>query len=98
MSNEFITPDMVSRDAAITLSNRLVVGNIVSRDKEAVFTGSKVGDSVKVTVPPAVSDASEFDGTTNAGDITEKEIDLTLEKHYYKRIDLTTKQKSLELS
>lgn len=98
MANTFITPTMVARDAAISLSNRLVVGNLVSRDKEAIFTGSKVGDSINVTVPPVVSDASEFSGTTTAGDITEKTIDLTLEKHFYKRIDLTSKQKSLELS
>lgn len=98
MSNTFITPTMVARDASIALANRLIVGNLVGRDKEAIFTGSKVGDSIKVTVPPAVTDASEFTGTTVASDVTEKQIDLTLEKHFYKRIDLTTKQKSLELS
>lgn len=98
MANTFITPEMVARDAAITLQDRLIVGNLVSRDKEAIFTGSKVGDSIKVTVPPAVTDASEFTSSTSASDMTEKQIDLTLEKHFYKRVDLTTKQKSLELS
>lgn len=98
MANSFITPVEVARDAAITLSNRLVVGNLVNRDKEAIFTGSKVGQTVKVTVPPAVTDASEFTGTTSASDVAEKEIDLTLEKHYYKRADLTTAQQSYELS
>lgn len=98
MGNTFITPDMVARDAAITIDDRLVVGNLVSRDKEAVFNGSKVGDTVKVTVPPAITDASEFTGSTSAGDVTEQQIDLTLEKHFYKRVDLTSKQKSLELS
>lgn len=98
MGNTFITPSMVARDAAITLDDRLVVGNLVARDKEGLFTAGKVGHSVKVTVPPAVSDASEFSGSTSAADQTETEIDLTLEKHFYKRIDLTTKQKSLELS
>ncbi|MEN6535163.1 MAG: P22 phage major capsid protein family protein [Bryobacteraceae bacterium] len=98
MSNTFITPEMVARDAAITMSNRLIVGNLVNRDKEAVFTGSKVGDTIKVTVPPTVTDASEFTGSTSAADVTEKEIDLALEKHFYKRVDLTSKQKSLELS
>lgn len=98
MGNTFITPSMVARDAAITLDDRLVVGNLVARDKEGLFTAGKVGDSVKVTVPPAVSDASEFSGSTSAADMTETEVDLTLEKHFYKRIDLTTKQKSLELS
>ncbi|MDD5677470.1 MAG: P22 phage major capsid protein family protein [Kiritimatiellae bacterium] len=98
MSNTFITPTMVARDAAIAISNRLLVGNLVTRDKENLFTAAKRGDSVKVTVPPAVSDASEFTGTTVAGAVTETEVDLTLEKHFYKRVDLTTKEKSLELS
>ena len=98
MGNKFVTPEMVARDAAITLEDRLTVGNLVARDKEGLFTAGKVGDSVKVTVPPAVSEASEFAGSTSAGDLTETEIDLTLEKHFYKRVDLTTKQKSLELS
>ncbi len=98
MSNTFITPTEVARDASIALANRLLVGNLVARDKEGLFTAAKVGDSVKVTVPPAVSAASEFTGSTSAGDITESEVTLTLEKHFYKRVDLTSKQKSLELS
>jgi len=98
MGNTFVTPEMVARDAAITLDDRLIVGNLVARDKEGLFTAGKIGDSVTVTVPPAVTEASEFTGTTSAGDLTETEIDLTLEKHFYKRVDLTTKQKSLELS
>lgn len=98
MSNTFVTPELVARDAAIALSNRLLVGNLVTRDKENMFTAAKIGDSVKVTVPPAVSDASEFTSVTSAAEQTETEVDLTLEKHFYKRVDLTSKQKSLELS
>lgn len=98
MANTFITPTLVARDAAIALSNRLLVGNLVSRDKEKMFTAAKIGDDVTVTVPPAVSDANEFTSSTSASDTTETDIDLTLEKHFYKRVDLTTKQKSLELS
>ena len=98
MSNTFLTPTMVARDAAIALDNRLVVGNLVSRDKENTFTASKIGDSVTVTLPPAVSDAGEFTGTTVATDQTETSIALKLEKWFYKRVDLTSKQKSLELS
>jgi hypothetical protein len=98
MGNTFITPVAVARDAAIASAERLVVGNLVSRDKENMFTAAKVGDEVKVTVPPAVTDASEFTGSTAASDQTEVEVGVKLEKHFYKRIDLTSKQKSLELS
>lgn len=98
MGNTFLTPSMVARDAAIASADRLIVGNLVSRDKEAVLTAGKVGDYVDVTVPPAVSDASEFSGSTSASDQTETKVRLQLKKHFYKRIDLTSKQKSLELS
>jgi len=98
MANTFVTPTLVARDAAISLSNRLLVGNLITRDKENMFTAAKIGDAVTVTVPPAVSDASEFSGATSATDMTETDVDLTLEKHFYKRVDLTTKQKSLQLS
>jgi hypothetical protein len=98
MGNTFITPTAVARDAAIAASDRLKVGNLVSRDKEGLFTAAKIGDEVTVTVPPAVTDASEFTGSTSATDHTETSVGLKLEKHFYKRIDLTSKQKSLELS
>lgn len=97
MRNTFITPTDVARDASIVLSNLLVTGNLVTRDKEAKFKGNKIGDSMKVTVPPVLDDPNEFSGTTSATSIVETEIDLTLEKHFYHRVDLTSKQKSLEL-
>lgn len=98
MANKFVTPTEVARDASIVLGNLLVTGNLVSRDNEAKFKGSKIGDTMKVTVPPVLGDADEFTGETSATAVTETEIDLILEKHFYKRIDLTSKQKSLELS
>ena len=98
MSNTLITPTMVARDASIVANNLITVGNVIGRDKEAEFSGSKIGDSMKVTVPPVFGDADEFTGTTSATNVTESEIYLTLEKHFYKRVDLTSKQKSLELN
>lgn len=98
MGNTFITPEAVARDAAITLDNRLIVGNAVGRDKESMFTAAKNGDEVTVTLPPSVTDASEFTGSTVAADQTEIDAKLKLERHFYKRVDLTSKQRSLELS
>lgn len=98
MSNKFVTPTEVARDASVVLNNLLVTGNLVSRDNEAKFKGSKIGDSMKITVPPVLGDADEFSGSTSASAVVESEIDLKLEKHFFKRVDLTSKQKSLELS
>ena len=98
MPNTLITPTMVARDASIVANNLITVGNVIQRDKEAMFSGNKIGDSMKVTVPPVFGDADEFTGSTSATNVTETEIDLTLEKHFYKRVDLTSKQKSLELN
>jgi hypothetical protein len=95
--NSFLTPSAVARDAAIALRNRLVCANLVSRKVEGVFTAAKVGDSVKVTVPPAVTDADEFAGATVAADLAQGDVDVQLQKHFYKRADLTTKQRTLEL-
>lgn len=98
MPNTFITPTLVARDAAIVGYDRLKVANLISRDKEKLFTANKIGDEVKVTIPPPVTDASEFSGTTIAEVAQETEVKVKLEKHFYKRHDLTTKEKSLELS
>ena len=96
MANTFITPQLVARDAAIVLHDRLMTGNMVSRAQEGTLQANKIGDTVKVTVP-GIFTAEEFTGTTNAQNVTETEVDLTLEHHYDVRADLTSKQKSLEL-
>ncbi len=97
MSNTFLTPEMIARDAAIQLSDRLIVGNAVSRNHEGMFTAAKIGDYTNVSIPPAVTDANEFTTSTSASDQTETSIDLKLEKHFYNRVDITSKEKSLQL-
>jgi hypothetical protein len=98
MANSFLTVADIARDSSIVMANQLLTGNLISRDKEAKFTGSKVGDNIKVTVPMDMGEADEFSSSTNASGAVDAEIDLTLEKHFYKRVDLTSKQKSLQLA
>ncbi len=95
-TNILVTPAAVARDAAIALSNRLVVGNLISRSTESQFA-DKVGDSVTVSIPPIFEDADEFNGTTEASALVQGDVKVELERHFYKRIDLTSKQLSLEL-
>lgn len=96
MSNTFVTPTAVVRDAAIYLAKRLVVAGNISRKVESVFSG-KAGDTVKVKVPMAVTEASELTSTTSAETLTQTSVDVALEKHFYKRVNLTTKDSKLNL-
>lgn len=96
MANSILTPSAVARDAAIALNDRLIVGNLVNRDVEQEFA-NKVGDTVKVTSPPAVTEADEFDGTTSTTDVEQREADVVLQKHFYKRADLTSKEMTLNI-
>lgn len=95
-TNTLITASAVARDAAIALSNRLVVGNLVSRSTESTFA-DKVGDTVTVVTPPTVADAQEFAGSASASNVAQGETKIALEKHFYQKADLTSKQLSLEL-
>lgn len=97
MSNVFVTPTAVAEDAAVALSNRLVVGNLISRSTEDVFA-DKVGDTVTVSIPPVFDDADEFTGTTETTAIVQGAVALPLEKHLYRSVKLTTKQRSLQLN
>jgi hypothetical protein len=88
MSNTFITPSQVIRDANLVLKDDLIIGNLVNRNIENTFA-TKVGSTIKVKVPPTMS-ASEFSSSTSAANVTETSTDVTLEKHFYVRVDLTS--------
>ena len=97
MSNTFLTPDMVVRDAALYLNDSMIIGTLVSRNVEQTFA-TKVGDTVKVKAVPNMGTADEFDGTTtSASNVTETGVDVKLEKHFYKRVDLTSSELTLEV-
>lgn len=95
MPNTFITPTDVVRDAALVLQDQLIVGNLANRSLESNF-GKKVGDTVKVKVPP-VGTASEFSSTTSADNVTETSVDVKLERHFYRRIDLSSDEMTLKV-
>lgn len=96
MSNTFINPSAVVRDAALYLNDQMIIGNLVNRNVETTFAG-KVGDTVKVKSIPNLGSADEFVTTTSASGVTETSTDVTLEKHFYKRVDLTSDELSLQV-
>lgn len=96
MSNTFLTPSAVVRDAALFLNDSLIIGNLVNRNVEQTFA-TKVGSTVKVKSVPNMGSADEFVSTTSASKVTETGVDVTLQKHFYKRVDLTTNELTLSV-
>ena len=94
--NTFITPQAVANLASVVADDLLTVGQVVSRDQEVRF-GGKIGDELTLAVPPVLGDADEFTGTTSATAMKNVGVKLRLEKHFYKRVDLTSKDRALNL-
>ena len=96
MSNTFVTPTDVVRDAALYLNDQLLVANLVNRNVEQRFA-AKVGSTVYVKAPPSLGTADEFSSTTSASDVTETSVGVQLAKHFYKRIDLTSDELTMQV-
>ncbi len=91
---EYVT-DIV-RDAAIILHDNLTAANLCQRKIESKFAEKK-GKTVKVKYIPDLGAADEFVTTTTATDIEEEYIEVTLAKHFYKKVKLTTDQMNFEV-
>lgn len=99
MANQFITPEdllEIAEDSVLYLRDNLVAGNLCQRNAENQFANKK-GDRIKISIAPDLGDADEFTSTTSASPLQETERELVIEKHLYKRVDLTSKEKSLSI-
>ncbi len=96
MSNTLLTSDVVARAASVVANDLLTLGGIIPRAVEGTYAG-KVGDTVRVSVPPVFGDADEFTGTASATVVTESVAPVVLEKHFYKMVTLTSKDRTLNL-
>lgn len=96
MPNTFVTPSAVVRDAALYLNDQLVIGNLVNRNVEQTFA-TKVGSSVTVKGPANLGTADEFVSSTSATNVTETGVAVTLQKHFYKRVDLSSDESTLSV-
>jgi hypothetical protein len=96
MSNTLLTPTIIARQALLILQTEMVSLGLAYRDKSSEFTGAKVGDTIKVR-RPATFAAQEFTSTVDPQAITEREVELTLEKHYDITVNVTSKDWTLRL-
>lgn len=97
MPNTFLTPDIIAREALMLLRNTMSTMGLVNRDYATDFTGAKVGDTVKISVPPTY-EAKEFTSAIDVQDIAEGNVPLTIEKHFDVSVEVTAKQRTLELT
>jgi hypothetical protein len=98
MANTIVDTSLVARDASVILQDNLVATRLTNRSYEDRFA-TKVGDTVKIKVPPIFSTTRDLlvDLTTTADTITDTYAELKLDRQFYRRIDLTTLDATVNL-
>lgn len=97
MSNTFLTPDIIAREALMLLRNTMATMGLVNRAYAEDFTGAKVGDTVRISVPPTY-EAKSFTSAIDVQAIAEGNVPLQINKHLDVSVEVTSKQLTLELT
>lgn len=95
MANTFITPTDVIRDANLILKDKAIAANLVNRSVEQRFV-KKIGDTVNVKVPAIIA-GQEFTGSASASDVTEVQVPVVIQKHFYVKVTLTSDELAQEV-
>lgn len=100
MANAYEQVDQIAAEALMHLQDALVITQLTTKDKTADFNrtpdGYSVGDSVRIKTRPDY-EAKEFTSAIEIQDIRESKRSLTIEKHYDISVELTAKEKVLDL-
>lgn len=95
MSNTFLTPEVVAKEALMVLTGNLVMADLVHRDYSEDFVS--VGDTITVRKPAKFS-ARTFNGQTEAQDITESGVSVQLDRFRDVTVAVSSKQMSLDIA
>ena len=97
MSNTFLTPTIIAKEAILSLQNQLVFGDLVHRDFSDEF--AKVGDTISVRKPATFTSKEFTDGTdtVSAQTITEGSVSVTMNHHREVTFSITSKEAALSL-
>lgn len=93
MSNKFLNPSIIAKEAVMVLENNLIAGSLAYKNFSSEF--SKVGDTITVR-KPAVFQAKDFNDQIEIQNATETGITLTLDK--FKDVSFAVTSKDLSLS
>ncbi|WP_041166904.1 hypothetical protein [Pseudomonas putida] len=82
--NEVILPDAMKRLRARVVARNIVIVNNTDESKE-------VGDTVRVPMPVTFDKVDKFDPVngTFATPITVKKVDVTVDRHYFKQVEMS---------
>ena len=95
MSNTFLTPEIVAKEALMVLTGNLVMADLVHRDYSEEFVS--VGDTVTVR-KPAKFVAKNFMGQTESQDIQEESVSVKLDRFRDVTVAVTSKELSLDIA
>lgn len=99
MSNTFLTPSIIAREALMQLKSTLVMGSLVYRDYETEF--KKVGESITIKKPPVFTARDAATDISGAGlvtqNVTETGVTMTVDRWKYVRFAVGSKEKAMTL-
>ena len=93
MANNFLTPDVIAREALMVLRNNAVMANLVHRDYSNEFVAG-VGDTITIR-KPATFEAKEYNGSISVQDANESGVDVKMDKHLDVSFAVTSAQLSM---
>lgn len=98
MANTFITMPDVAAAAAVLTESRLVLAGALDHQCESRF-GRGTGKTVVVRTAGTLTPARDLivDGTAQKDTLNETSVDVKLEKHFYKQVELSAIDRSLEI-
>jgi len=96
MANSFITPSIVAAESLRHLREKIVMASLVHTGYSSEFSG-KVGDTITIS-SPATYVANDFTSSISIQDMNEGSVQITIDQHKDVSVNVTTKQKQLELS
>lgn len=95
MANNFLTPEIIAREALMLLRKNAVMANLVHRDYSKEFVAG-VGDTITIR-KPATFVAKEFTDEIEVQDATENSATVVMDKHLDVSFAVTSEQMALDI-
>jgi len=99
MANQFLTPQVIGREAVRVLINKMPLLALCYRDYEAEYRAAKIGDTIQIRTPASLI-SKEFNPVTGIEiqDIKQGNTQLVLEKHKDVSVQVSSKDLTLSLN